>query len=75
VKSALNLTGFRLQIPCHTHNYQISLINNIYNLNISRILPVDILVLIAAIVCHAWKTEIEYILKFFVGEISTVQGN
>ena len=42
--------GFKkLQIPYQTPNYQILLIYDIYNLNISRILTVDILVFIAAI--------------------------
>ena len=45
----LVIKTFGLQISCQTPNYQILLIYDIYNLNISRFQPLDMLVLIAGI--------------------------
>jgi hypothetical protein len=44
-------------VPCQTPNYQILLIYDIYNLNISRFQPLDMLVLIAA-TCYLWSEGI-----------------
>ncbi|MBE9542304.1 MAG: hypothetical protein IMF01_08290 [Proteobacteria bacterium] len=57
--------GFKkIQIPCQTPNYQILLIYDIYNLNISGFQPLDMLVLVADIARYALKTGIEDITNF-----------
>jgi hypothetical protein len=56
---------FKLQIPCQTPNYQILLIYDIYNLNISRFQLPDILVLIAVIATIVPRTGIDDITTFF----------
>jgi hypothetical protein len=38
---------FQIHVACQTPNYQILLIYNIYDLNISQFQPLDMLVLIA----------------------------
>jgi len=52
---------------CQTHNYQISLIYAIYNSYISRILPADILVLIA----ETWNPRVNDICLQYLTFLET----
>jgi len=62
--SGLDFSNSNLGVSCQTPKYQISLIYNIYNLNISRILPVDILVFIAVTCISALRPGIDDIKGF-----------
>jgi len=68
--------GFKkFQIPCQTPNYQILLIYDIYNLNISRFQPLDMLVLIADITAVALRTGIDDITGFLAFNFSSFVGD